>query len=600
MKTRRFWLRGASVALLLALLALPAAGQQLALLRVESLDGAFADLETLAEAVGTEFERGAVLGPAMQQFGIDDPSILDFKRPLVMVLPMEGMMLQQKGLVAAFPVTDSEKVFAALAAGFSGHEEIEGLHTYSNEAGPALFALGRDGYVIAGGTSDLVKRFDLGVGLDRGDAPPGNIMLDLYLEPVAPMLQMGLMQGKEQLKSHLETAGGDADSPIQPADMKGFVDVYATLVQNVLNNVSRIQMSVQLDGSYTLLHERLVPKAGSTLAELVGAQKAGFPGSAGLVDSKAPMVSVSSLKLTPRFREALKTFVGDYLTAVRPIIHRVGPGFLGELPEGKEAGPALDSLMDQVQSSVDRMIDCIRGDGASSFDFAGEGGFAMVEAYGWETTEACRKFPQEQMKLWGEITASFPKLNEFVTYSDGGTVAGATVFAFNMDMKRLAEVMGEGDAEVAEMTEIFEKVYGEGISGRTAYVDDLALAVAGSDADAKLQALIAKRGQVGLKGLAPSDFAPLGSGAGVFVRLDMGRFLQNVRSWMPEEERNDPEFNQVVEVFSGPAGRIPFGLVFDGGGASGQIAVPMATIEAIGKMAAEEEAPDEQAGEEGE
>ena len=591
---------GVPVALILVLLALPASGQQLALLRVESLDGAFGDMEALATAVGTEFKRGDVLGPALSEFGITDSSLLDFKRPLVMVLPMEGMMMQQKGLVAAFPVAEAGPVFEALAGNFAAHEELEGLHTYSTEAGPSLYALSRDGYLIAGGTRELVQRFDLAVGLDRGDGPPGNLMLDLYLEPVAPMLQMGLMSGKQQIINTLEQAPGDPDSPFQPSDMRGFIDLYATLVQNVLNNVSRIQFSLQLDGSHVLVHKRLAPKAGSTLAALVGAQKGGFPKVAGFVNPDAAMVGSSSLALTPAFREALKAFVGEYISAARPIVHRMAPAFLGELPEGADPKAALDELLGQMRTSADQTIDCFRGDGAGSFDFATEGGFDMVEAYGWETSEACRKYPQEQMKLWGEVLARFPRIGEFVSYSDGGNIGGASTYVVNVDMKSLFEAMGEADAEMAEMTEMIGKMYGDGLSVRTAYMDDLVVAVAGAGAEADLQALLAKRGQVGLKGLTPADFTPLGKGTGIFLRLDMGRFLESAKAWIPEEERDDEDFARVVAAFSGPAGRIPMGMVFDGGGATGQIAVPMATIEAIGKMVAEEKAQHQHAPEEGE
>jgi len=39
-------------------------------------------------------------------------------------------------------------------------------------------------------------------------------LLDLYLEPVAPMLQMGLMSGKQQIINTLEQAPGDCTSAL--------------------------------------------------------------------------------------------------------------------------------------------------------------------------------------------------------------------------------------------------------------------------------------------------------------------------------------------------------------------------------------------------
>jgi hypothetical protein len=597
MKTRRFWLRGVPVALLLALLALPAAGQQLALLRVESLDGAFADLEALARAVGTEFERGTVLGPAMQQFGIDDPSILDFERPLVMVMPMEGMMMQQRGIVAAFPVTDAEKVFGVLAESFAGHEELEGLHTYSNDMGPVLHALFRDGYVIAGGSGDLVKKFDLGVGLDRGDGPPGNMMLDLYLEPVAPMLQMGLMQGKQQFLSQLERSAGDADSMVQPEDMRGLLDLYFTFIQNVLNNLSRIQISLQLDGSHVLLHERLVPKAGSTMAGLVGAQKGSFTELAGLVSPKSMMVGAGGIEMTPAFREALNSFLDDYIAAVRPMIRRMAASFLDAPADGESAAAEADALIDWYADMARQATACYRGDGAFSMDFLGTGGFSFTAAYGWNKTEACRLLPKTHMKSFGEKLAQYPSIGKFVSMSDGGTQAGTTIYVVDMDVKAMAETMAPGDPQMAE---VIDKVYGEKLSMRMAYAEDLFAVVGGGGAEEKLSALLAKRGQVGLQGVKPSEFSPLGGRPGVFMRLDMGRFMESMKGWVPEEGADAEEFARVAKAFSGPAGRIPMAVVFDSGAATAQVAVPMATLESIGKMVAEEKARHEQAHEGGE
>jgi hypothetical protein len=157
--------------------------------------------------------------------------------------------------------------------------------------------------------------------------------------------------------------------------------------------------------------------------------------------------------------------------------------------------------------------------------------------------------------------------------------------------------MGQSDAEMAEMTELVEKIYGESFSVRTAYADDLVAHVAGPRAETRLQSLLAKKGQAGLQGLSAADFAPLGRGAGIFLRFDMGRLLHSAQAWIPEEERDNEEFARAVEAFSGPAGRIPMGLVFEGGGATLQVAVPMATLENIGKMVAEEEAREHAASE---
>jgi len=71
----------------------------LAQVRISSLEAVLADTTTVAAAAGQPGRGEDLLLSLLGSFGIRDLSILDATRPLAAVLPVEGILLQQRGVV---------------------------------------------------------------------------------------------------------------------------------------------------------------------------------------------------------------------------------------------------------------------------------------------------------------------------------------------------------------------------------------------------------------------------------------------------------------------------------------------------------------------
>ena len=109
------------IALTIAALALPVQAQNVLTIRVESLDALLADVDTVAVALGQE--PGSAEGLVQMvagQIGLSDLSMIDGKNPLVVALPLEGMMLGEQGFVGAFPVADVDAAVEAMKASKEG------------------------------------------------------------------------------------------------------------------------------------------------------------------------------------------------------------------------------------------------------------------------------------------------------------------------------------------------------------------------------------------------------------------------------------------------------------------------------------------------
>ena len=96
------------VSILIALLATtPSTAQDLLVARVDSLNEVFDDVEAIAQAVGQDLTREMLLMMGSSMLGSDATTIIDLDRPVAAVMPIEGMMLMQNGVVVAVPVIDA-------------------------------------------------------------------------------------------------------------------------------------------------------------------------------------------------------------------------------------------------------------------------------------------------------------------------------------------------------------------------------------------------------------------------------------------------------------------------------------------------------------
>ena len=69
--------------------------------------------------------------------------------------------------------------------------------------------------------------------------------------------------------------GKPANPAVSPAQIVPLMDVYADAVADGIDNISEIQLAIEVKGGHAVLHERFVARPGSTLAELAAGQKRG-------------------------------------------------------------------------------------------------------------------------------------------------------------------------------------------------------------------------------------------------------------------------------------------------------------------------------------
>ncbi|MDX1389122.1 MAG: hypothetical protein R3344_08025, partial [Acidobacteriota bacterium] len=276
-----------------------AASNNIAVLRVESLDALIDDTRRLTSLLGEPVEKEQILGILSEASGLSDLSWIDTNAPFAIVFPLEGVALGEKGLTALFPASDSSAAFEAVGAVFeTTNVDDDGVRSYGTEEdAELLFVAPRDGYLVAGANRDIVTRIDIEAALQMAALPPGSIALDFYLEPVAPMVMMGLPVARQaveqQMQQSAEERPEDAPQEWNPETALAFVDIYFDFIRDVLANTSRLQLSLDVGSDTVVFHKRAIPKDGSTFAGLVAVQEGGLPEAARYVDPEGGVAAVA-------------------------------------------------------------------------------------------------------------------------------------------------------------------------------------------------------------------------------------------------------------------------------------------------------------------
>ncbi len=173
---------GVTAAVILLLWSAVAGARPLAQVRLSSLQAVLADVTTVASAAGRPVRGEDLLAELLEPFGLRELSALDATRPVVAALPLEGMLLQQRGVVLALPVAAAGPLYEVLAGDFASRGRDGELEVFSDAGGPVLYARERDGYVVAGHTRQLVADFDLAGIAAPLDGPPGSVVAELDLD----------------------------------------------------------------------------------------------------------------------------------------------------------------------------------------------------------------------------------------------------------------------------------------------------------------------------------------------------------------------------------------------------------------------------------
>jgi hypothetical protein len=569
----------------------------LAVVRVESLDAVVRDAQHIAKRLGVEISGQNLMQPLTSALGIPDLGWVDGSKPIVVVLPSAAMMLGQKGILAALPVSDHAQGLATLQemTGVTPSEQ-DGVHTFTPESGEAFTVASSGGYMVVGAMPSLVTGFDPAAALSMSGLPNGSISAEIFLEPIAPMAMMGLQMGRQALEQQMaEDAeivepphgelegqeGADEDhahgEPVvaqgfDPAAMSGLFDLYFDFIKDALNNTSRIQLSLEVATSHVIAHKRMIPKAGSTLAELVDAQEGGIPELARLIDPEsASAVYAGQLQMTPAFLAATRGYFQRYVEVMKTMTSA-----FSEEPEAAWIAQMMEPFLQE--STIDQTFACYRGDFAGGYSF-GEGGIRTSQVVGMKDMEACNAL----MALWTGIAAKaapggepmFDVTENALTYK--GIATTKMVFA-------LPDTMFEGmdEAQVEAARKAMAQWYGDGsIEAYMGFSGDKLLSATGGSVEEAYKALVdraAKKKPAG--GIAPGLFAPLAEGPGMFGMFDLVKFMRE----MPLDELGgDAEALAFLDYVPAEATRITFAARFDPGAINLEMALPLGWLDAIGQ-----------------
>jgi len=571
--------------LLMSLVGLPLAAQNVATLRVTSLEAALADVERLTAASGSPVTGDLLMARMLGTLGLVDSGWIDRRRPVALVLPMQGMAFGMTGMVGAFPVGDVEAALAALAGLFEGHEVEEGLHYFPRDEQTVVVAPA-NGYLIVGLNAALVNGFDLQSALNPGPLPPGNLALDVDLEPVAPMALMGLESVRQQAIGRQGGADSTEDGPHaggsedeaqpqpDPQAVMSLLGLYFDFAKDMLNNTSRLQMSVELSSQHLVFHKRLLPKVGSTLAGLVDAQRGGLPELARHLDPADTFaVSAGQITFTPEFLFALQTYAQRYAEAM---------GELGAELQDEPGAQWLKLMTGPIVESANRWTECYRGDFAGTFEINAESGITTTQLAGAKNAELCSKLMLDTARMVAEAPGG-PDGKPLATVKENAlSHGGVNALRTEVDMATAA-LAGDEEAQKA-----LKAWFGDApMVSYFGMAGDLILTAGGSDAEERFKALVDRVGGKSKgAGIGPATFAPLEIAAGFFTAVDPVRLL----SELPEVVGVTGESTAVLNELAEDARRIAFGARFGEGGLNIEFAVSMKLIETFVAATAAEKA----------
>jgi hypothetical protein len=364
-------------------------------------------------------------------------------------------------------------------------------------------------YVAAGAMKNFVAEFDLNAALDRRDLPAGAVAIEVALEPIAPFLQMYLVQGRDAIKQQIEA--GDA------AGLAGMADLYLDLAADLLNNVSRIQLGLSVADDEFLIHKRLVPRSGTTLAEMLLAQQGALPEIARFVDpAEATWVVAGQISYTQGFRAAMDGYVARYGEALAG---------LGDTLDGSVDLPGFGSWLTALAHSSTRMMTCHRGDIVMVTRISDEG-MAGLNVAGIEDVDACKSAVHEAAGVLAEMPA----------------IPGAEM---RVEVDEHAFDYRGVQALALRQTVDMPETEGEGLEMHT-YMgihESLLLSVTGGDqAEQEFRGLV-DRVAMHEKGagVEAALFAPVEVGAGFYGRVDVGAFLGSIAELAGSDPGSDPD-----------------------------------------------------------
>ncbi len=519
------------------------AGDTLLTVRITSLDALLDDVGVVAGAVGQPLDRGEFLASLEKLSPAVILDQVDFQRPLVFVMPMEGMLLQDKGVVAVVPVKDVDAALAELIRAVEGAKTEGAITELPFAENRVLYVQPAQGYLMAAFNRQITEDAVLGDLLEIGPTPPGNISATVQIAPIAPLIQMGLMQAQAMAQQQTQGEAAKVEALANP------LEIYGSMIGDALANVASISFSLEVSGANLLYHQWVLPKSGSTLEAFIAAQQVDWPELARFADPQAPLVIVNNFTMTDAARAAFNGWAEAQAAA------------LGQT--ARQTGSAQDSPLLFYRSFSQLGTQCNRGDGVASMWF--DKGFLprVAGIQGWLAGEPCQDIPATMARVLGEGAENF---------------VHGKMQAWKQSLPMPSDETQEPTDSAPQMNMAFGKL------------GDLLLSAVGSDAPAALTALAdrveASRGS----GVAPADFAPLETGPGYFMRIDLEALAANLRA-MQSAQLPDEMSTKIANL---EGGQVVSGVLIGHQRLDFRLAVPLDVIAALTSDGPEKEAGEAQ------
>ena len=517
-------MRCSIVVLLLALLAAPVVADEppFLIVKLTSVRDVLTDLEALGMFEDPQAEADVFLHEMVEPLNLPLGPWLDRERPAFMTAALAGLMGGGKQPVTAMlPALDVGDALRALG-GDPEAEPDDGIHEIDRGDDPAWFVLADDDYLTIGMARDDVAGFDR-AAVESLEFPPGSMGVDVNVAVVAPlvrgqlatqrqMMQQLAQQQREQQLRDPQHAGQEAPgSEATP----GMMDFSFDMVLTVLQNASRLQLSLDRAGEMALLRTHVVPVEESELQALLAAQPVGFSKLGRAVPAGPALVSYAgNFHLTDGLREGLSQLMNRSI------------GMMEQMADAAPEMAIATRFAGGQQEVMMERLACTSGEMAGVWDMSPDQ-TRTIQLSAVLPLDECEGLADRELESMKQLVG--PDGESLITVTEPN-VAPDEVRAMRVEID--VEHLVQDDVATAGMVESMLGDHG----GVTFYGqrDDVTIRVSGADAEATFTEVVDRlQSRRRRGGLTAETFAPLEADAGFFAVVDLSRFDSAALFGMP-------------------------------------------------------------------
>ena len=404
------------------------------------------------------------------------------------------------------------------------------------------------------------RKRSLGAGLDtdtRKQAASAPVWVYLNVKQGSQMIQPMLAGGLQQMKAQVEKARESGEEmPMDPAAIAGIFDFYGGILNTMLEGTENVTFALAPSAEACSVTLGLKPVPDTMMAAMVGKPLDGDLGKMlGYLEDGAMINMAGKVD-----HENLKTTY----SALFKLMGKMIPGGMSEAD--------VEHLEKLITKGIDAMGDSV----AITFGVNSEDSMPFTGKYVIQVKdqEAFKQVLEEELKLMDEggvladLYKGFGMEMDVEVDRDAGTYKGAQIGAAKVGIK----IGGDG-AMQAEMSKMFEKMFGDGLDYRWAFEKGNCVYTLGGDADGMIRELIdqVRAGgpkQVGSQMKAALEVLTDGDKADVVGTFNFVRYMQMVADFMATAAGADtPEVETSTEsniAFAGrttEAGNLTFQIV---------------------------------------